>query len=61
MIVGWICRFAAPTDADAAIAALPPGDRKGAAQIIDYLTRSGVLVAAGAREAQSARPRTRPT
>ena len=40
-----------PTDADAAIAALPPGDRAGAAQIVDYLTRSGVLVAAGATEA----------
>ncbi len=52
MIVGWICRFASATDADASIATLPPDDRKGAAQILDYLTRSGVLVAAESREAQ---------
>ena len=51
MLIGWICRFAVPTDADAAIAALPPGDRAGAEQVVDYLTRSGVLVAAGATEA----------
>ena len=51
MLIGWICRFAVPTDADAAIAALPPGDRTGAGQVIDYLTRSGVLIAAGATEA----------
>ena len=51
MLIGWICRFAVPTDADAAIAALPPGDRTGAGQVVDYLTRSGVLIAAGATEA----------
>ncbi len=51
IIIGWICRFAVPTDVDAAIAALPLGDRAGAEQIVDYLTRSGVLVAAGATEA----------
>ena len=51
VLIGWICRFAAPTDADAAIAALPPGDRTGAGQVVDYLTRSGVLIAAGATEA----------
>lgn len=50
MLVGWICRFAVPTDAEAAITALPPDNRKSAAQVIDYLTRSGVLVAAGSRE-----------
>ena len=52
MLVGWICRFAAPTDLNAAIAELPPDDRKGAAQVIDYLTRSGVLVATGSPEAR---------
>ena len=53
MLVGWICRFAAPTDAEAAIATLSPEDRKGAAQVIDYLTRSGVLVAAGSEETRN--------
>jgi hypothetical protein len=52
MLVGWICRFAEPTDAEAAIAALPPDNRGSAEQVIDYLTRSGVLVAAGSREAR---------
>jgi hypothetical protein len=56
MIVGWLCRFAAPTDPDTAIAALPPDDRKRGGQLIDYLIRSGVLVAAGSQEA-----RDRPT
>ena len=51
MLVGWISRFAVPTDAEAAIAGLPQGDRKGAAQVVNYLIRSGVLVAAGATDA----------
>jgi SAM-dependent methyltransferase len=51
MLVGWICRFAAPTDAETAIAALAPDDRERAGQVIDYLIRNGVLVAAGSREA----------
>lgn len=44
MLVGWLCQFQVPQDADAAIASLAPGDRPGAAQIVDYLTRAGVLV-----------------
>ncbi len=52
MLVGWICRFAVPTEMDAAVEALSPDDRKGAGQIVDYLTRSGVLVATGTREAR---------
>lgn len=52
MLIGWICRFVGPTDANTAIASLPPSDRTGAAQIIDYLTRSGVLVAVGSPEAR---------
>ena len=59
MLVGWICRFAVPTDADAAIAELPQDDRKGAAQVVDYLIRNGVLVAAGAAEAATGRPQIR--
>jgi SAM-dependent methyltransferase len=46
-LVGWISRFAVPTDAEAAIAKLPQGDRKGAAQVVNYLIRDGVLVEAG--------------
>ncbi len=52
VLIGWICQFGVPTDAGAAIAALPPDKRKGAEQVIDYLTRSGVLVTAGSREAR---------
>jgi hypothetical protein len=40
LLIGWICQFAAPTDADAAVGTLPPGDRQGAAQILDYLARN---------------------
>ena len=47
MLVGWISRFAVPTDAEAAIAELPQGDRKGATQVVNYLIRDGVLVEAG--------------
>jgi predicted SAM-dependent methyltransferase len=46
-LVAWILRFARPADADSAIAALPVTDRTGAGQVIEYLERSGVLVAAG--------------
>jgi len=35
MLVGWISRFAVPTDAEAAIAELPQGDRKGVAQVVN--------------------------
>jgi SAM-dependent methyltransferase len=52
MLIGWICRFAAPIDADAAIQALPPDDRAGAGQVIDYLTRSRVLVTVDKTEAR---------
>lgn len=51
MLVGWISRFAVPTDAEAAIAELPQGDRKGAAQVVNYLIRNGVLLAAGTTDA----------
>jgi predicted SAM-dependent methyltransferase len=51
-LVGWISRFAVATDADAAIDALPPQDRKHATQVVEYLERSGVLVGAGAAGAR---------
>src|SRR5512140_2691413 len=53
MLIGWICQFAAPTDA---VAALPPVDRQGAVQILDYLARSGVLVPAGSPDARDRAP-----
>ncbi len=46
MLVGWLCQFARPTDPEAAMASLAPADRPTAAQVLDYLQRSGVLVAA---------------
>jgi len=52
MLIGWICRFFQPTDVDAAVTALPPDDRASVVRIIDYLTRSGVLVPAGSAEAR---------
>ena len=52
MLVGWLCRFAAPTDPDAAIAALLPTERKDASNVIDYLKRSGVLVPVGSPESR---------
>ena len=51
-LIGWICRFFQPTDADAAIAALPADDRASVTRIVDYLGRSGVLVPAGSAEAR---------
>jgi hypothetical protein len=56
MLIGWICQFAAPTDADAAVAGLPPHDRPGAAQIIEYLAHSGVLVSPGSPASLEAAP-----
>ena len=56
MLIGWICQFAEPTSADAALATLPPNDRPGAAQIVDYLSRSGVLVPATAPESRERAP-----
>lgn len=53
MLIGWLCQFATPCDASAAVAALPAEDRGNAARIIDYLERSGTLVPA-ADEASSA-------
>ena len=56
MLIGWICQFAEPTVSDAALGTLPPGDRPGAAQILDYLVRSGVLVPAAAPESRERTP-----
>jgi SAM-dependent methyltransferase len=46
MLVGWLCQFARPTDPEAASASLAPADRATVAQALEYLQRSGALVAA---------------
>ncbi len=51
-LIGWLCQFAKPQRVEAAIAALQPADRAGAAKVIDYLIRSGALVEADAPPAQ---------
>jgi SAM-dependent methyltransferase len=54
-LIGWLCQFVRPTDAEAALAELGPADRAQAGRVVDYLARSGALVAAGAPEC---RPRS---
>jgi SAM-dependent methyltransferase len=51
-LIGWLCQFAKPQRAEAVIAALQAGERAAAAQVVDYLTRSGVLVDADAPQAK---------
>jgi predicted SAM-dependent methyltransferase len=46
MLIGWLCQFAKTMDPDAALVRLPPGDRTGISQVIDYLRRIGALVPA---------------
>jgi len=48
ILIGWVCQFTRPADPEQLRAALPAADRVVAAQVLDYLRRSGVLVAAGA-------------
>jgi predicted SAM-dependent methyltransferase len=47
MLVGWLCQFSKPTREDAAISGLRPDDRAAATGAVDYLKRSGALVAVG--------------
>ena len=56
MLIGWICQFAVPTDADAAVKALPANDRPTGQRIVDYLRHSRVLVTAGAADAHEHTP-----
>jgi predicted SAM-dependent methyltransferase len=44
MLVGWLCQFSKPTQADTAIAALRAADGAAATAAVDYLKRSGALV-----------------
>jgi predicted SAM-dependent methyltransferase len=46
MLVGWLSQFARPTRPAAAVLQLKEADRPGAAQVLDYLCRSGALVVA---------------
>jgi hypothetical protein len=54
MLIGWLCQFSKSMDPEAALARLPPGDRAGAGQVLDYLRRSGALVPAESPEASPA-------
>jgi predicted SAM-dependent methyltransferase len=54
VLIGWLCQFAKPTDPDEALARLQPADRAGVGQVLDYLRKSGALVAADAPQAEPA-------
>lgn len=58
MLIGWLCQFNKPIDADLALAALQPSERGQVAQVIDYLRRGGVLVAPGTTQAKDAQALT---
>jgi predicted SAM-dependent methyltransferase len=52
MLAGWICQFARPIDAAAAISGLAPERQAAARQTVEYLMKSGVLVPADADAAR---------
>lgn len=52
MLAGWICQFARPIDAAAAVSALAPERQAAARQTVEYLAQCGVLVPADADAAQ---------
>ncbi len=54
MLIGWLCQFSKSVDPEAALARLPPGDRAGMGQVLDYLRRSGALVPAESADPTSA-------
>jgi predicted SAM-dependent methyltransferase len=49
MLVGWLCQFVRPTIPERALTVVPATDRVKAAEVLDYLQRSGALVPADAR------------
>lgn len=53
MLIGWMCQFAQPTDPEAAKATVPPADHPALTQILDYLHRSGALIAADSAAASA--------
>ena len=50
-LIGWLCQFAKPRNAESAITSLQPTDRAAAAEVLEYLRRSGALVDAEAGQA----------
>src|SRR5262245_57989072 len=48
MLIGWLCQFTRPFDAEAALVSIQPAEREQVAGVIDYLRRCGVLIAANA-------------
>ena len=54
-LLGWLAQFARPVPLAGALAALPAHERAGAARVVEYLQRAGVLVeASGSNPAMSA-------
>jgi SAM-dependent methyltransferase len=51
MLVGWVLQFARPAEPAQLAAGLQPAERTAVLQVVDYLQRAGVLVAAGPGEA----------
>jgi predicted SAM-dependent methyltransferase len=56
MLVGWLCQFSKPTDADRALGALSPADCSAASDVIGRLCDAGTLVRIGSPEAGPATP-----
>src|SRR5277367_6424294 len=54
MLIGWLCQFAKPTEPNDAVGRLQAADRPGATQVLEYLQRSGAIVAADSPQAASA-------
>lgn len=53
MLVGWLCQFARPCDAEAALAGLDAPSRPGVGQILDYLQKAGALVPTESEESRA--------
>ena len=52
MLLGWLSQFMRPCDPEALLGQLQPADRESVRPVLDYLQRSGSLVAAGSAAAQ---------
>jgi len=47
VLLAWLSQFARPVPLSRALAGVPQAERTGASQVVDYLRRAGVLIAAG--------------